>query len=126
MLAAAGLTLGTLSGLATSIWRRGGTVLSRARLLAAFLWVLGMGARFAFAIWVTHSGAGAVGHFSARNDITGAHIWQFALVLMAYAEVLSRIGILQVRRFRILRHPASPSVVPAGASHAPDAAHQAA
>jgi len=111
VLAAAGLTLGTLSGVSTSIWRRGNTVAARAGLLAAFLWVLGMGARFAFAVWVIHSGAAAVGRFSARTDITGAHTWQFALVMMAYAEVLSRIGVLQVRRVRTLHRPALLSVV---------------
>ena len=72
-LIAAGLTLGTLSGVTTSIWRRGNIVAACAGLLAAFLWVLGMGARFAFAVWATHSGAAAIGHFSARTDITGAH-----------------------------------------------------
>jgi len=117
-LVAAGLTLGTLSGVTTSVWRRGATVLSRAGLLAALLWVLGMGARFAFAIWATHSGAAAVGRFSARTDITGTHIWEFALVLMAYAEVLSRIAVLQARRVRVLRGPASLSAVTAGAGNA--------
>jgi len=126
VLVAAGLTLGTLSGVTTSIWRRSNTVVARAGLLAAFLWVLGMGARFAFAVWVTHSGAAAVGHFSARTDITGARTWQFALVLMAYAEVLSRIGVLQVRRVRALRGPAFLSVVTDDAGHADDRAHQAA
>jgi hypothetical protein len=63
-LVAAGLTLGTLSGMTTSVWRQGDSVLSRAGVLAAFLWVLGMGARFAFDLWVTHTGAEAVGRFS--------------------------------------------------------------
>jgi hypothetical protein len=97
---AAGLTFGTWSGMTTSVWRQGDSVLSRAGVLAAFLWVLGMGARFAFALWVTHTGAEAVGRFSFHHDITGGHIWQFALVLMAYSEVLSRIGVLQFRRIR--------------------------
>ena len=118
VLVAAGLTLGTLSGVTTSVWRRGATVASRAGLLAAFLWVLGMGARFAFAVWATHSGAAAVGRFSARTDITGTHIWEFALVLMAYAEVLSRIAVLQARRVRVLRSPASLSAVAADAGNA--------
>ena len=126
VLVAAGLTLGTLSGVTTSVWRRSDTVVSRAGLLAAFLWVLGMGARFVFAVWATHSGAGAVGHFSVRHDITGRDIWQFALVLMAYAEVLSRIGVLQIRRVRALRRPTNLSVVTTGAGHAPDRANQAA
>lgn len=128
VLVAAGLTLGTLSGLTTSVWRRGATVVSQAGLVAAFLWVLGMAARFAFAVWVTHSGAAAVGRFSFRHDITGAHIWPFALVLMAYAEVLSRIAVLQVRRVRLMRHPAGrPSGLSAGASQlAGEPAHLAA
>jgi len=126
VLVAAGLTLGTLSGVTTGVWRRGDTVVSRAGLLAAFLWVLGMGARFAFAVWAIHSGAAIVGRFSARNDITGAGIWQFALVLMAYAEVLSRIGVLQARRVRAMRGRASLSVVTADAGHAHDRVRQAA
>jgi hypothetical protein len=64
MLAAAGLSLGMLSGMTTSLWRRGNTVAARAGVLAAFFWALGVDARFAFAVWVTYSGAAAVGHFS--------------------------------------------------------------
>lgn len=127
VLAATGIFLGTLSGAATCVWRRGdGAVYSRAGILAALLWVLGMGARFAFAIWVTHSGAATVARFSIHHSITGANIWQFALVLMAYGEVLSRIGVLQVRRIRAERHPVVRSVVPAGVTGKPDAACQAA
>jgi len=118
VLVAGGLILGTLSGMTTSIWHRGDAVVSQAGLLAAFLWVLGMGARFAFAVWATHSGAAAIGRFSASNDITGADTWQFALVLMAYSEVLSRIGVLQVRRVRVLRRPHSLTVVTPDAGHA--------
>jgi hypothetical protein len=105
VLVAAGMTLGALSGMTTSVWRQGDGVLARAGVLAAFLWVLGMGARFAFALWVTHTGAEAVGRFSFQHDITGGHIWQFALVLMAYGEVLSRIGVLQFRRIRAEHAP---------------------
>jgi len=126
VLVAAGLTVGTLSGVTTSVWRRGATVVSRAGLLAAFLWVLGMGARFTFAVWATHSGAATIGSFSARAGITGDHIWQFALVLMAYAEVLSRIAVLQVRRVRAMRGPASLTVVAADAGYAHDRDRQAA
>jgi hypothetical protein len=126
VLAATGLALGTLSGVTTTVWRRGATVVSRAGLLAAFLWVLGMAARFAFAVWATHSGAATIGRFSARTGITGDHTWQFALVLMAYAEVLSRIAVLQLRRVRALRHPASLTVVTPDAGHADDRGRQAA
>jgi hypothetical protein len=126
VLVAAGLTLGTLSGVTTSVWRRATTVVSRAGTLAAFLWVLGMAARLAFAVWATHSGAAAIGRFSARTGITGDHIWQFALVLMAYAEVLSRIAVLQVRRVRALRDPASLPVATPDGRHRHSRAHQAA
>ena len=61
-----------------------------------------------------------------RTDVTGAHIWQFALVLMAYAEVLSRIAVLQARRVRVLRGPASLSAVTADAGNADVRARQAA
>jgi hypothetical protein len=37
---------------------------------------------------------------------------------MAYAEVLSRIGVLQARRVRVLRGPASLSAVTADAGNA--------
>jgi hypothetical protein len=122
VLATTGVLLGALSGAATAVWRRGdGAVYSRAGILAALLWVLGMGARFAFAIWVTHSGAATVARFSVHHGITGANIWQFALVLTAYGEVLSRIGVLQVRRLRAERHPVIRSVVPAGVAGGADA-----
>ena len=100
-------------------------MVSRAGLLAALLWVLGMAARFAFAVWATHSGAATIG-FSARTDITGARIWEVALVLMAYAEILSRIGVHQVRRVRVLPGPASLPVVAADAGHAYDRDRKAA
>lgn len=62
-----------------------------------------------------------MGRFSFRNDITGAHIWQFALVLMAYAEVLSRIVVLQARRIRAMRHLAGrPSARTAAAGQPAD------
>jgi hypothetical protein len=125
-LVAAGVTLGTLSGMTTSVWRQGDSVLSRAGVLAAFLWVLGMGARFAFALWVTHTGAEAVGRFSFHHDITGGHIWQFALVLMAYSEILSRIGVLQFRRIRAVHTPDSRAAGPSGADNPRPVARQAA
>ncbi len=48
VLLAAAITLGTLSGRATSVWRQGDRVLSRAGLLAALLWVAGMGCALRF------------------------------------------------------------------------------
>jgi len=112
-----GIVLGTLSGTATAVWRQDDNVVSRAGVLAAFLWVLGMGARFAFAIWATHSGAAAIGRFSVRHDITGANIWQVALVLMAFGEVMSRTGVLQFRRTRALNCRNSLGADPDGAGN---------
>ena len=125
VLVGAGLALGTLSGMTTSVWRQGDGVLARAGVLAAFLWVLGMGASFAFALWVTHTGAEAVGRFSFRYDITGGNIWQFALVLMAYSEVLSRIGVLQFRRIRAVNTPDSRAAGPNGVDNLRPLARQA-
>jgi hypothetical protein len=86
----------------------------------------GMGARFAFAIWVTHTGAEAIGRFSFHHDINGGHIWQFALVLMAYSEVLSRIGVLQFRRIRAEHTPDSRPAGPGAADNPRPVASQAA
>ena len=110
---------------ATAVWRQDESVVSRAGVLAAFLWVLGMGARFAFAIWATHSGAAAIERFSVRHDITGANIWQVALVLMAFGEVLSRTGVLQFRLIRALNCRNSLDADPDGAGNSRPA-HQAA
>ena len=95
----------------TSVWRSGDKVMSRSGVLAAFLWVLGMGTRFTFALWATHTGSEVVGRFSFHHNITGGHVWQFALALMAYGEVLSRIGVLQFRRIRAIHTPDSRSAV---------------
>ena len=118
LLVAAGAALGTLSGLATDVWQRpDGSVVSRAGRLAALAWVAGMGARFAFAVYSTHSGAPSVLRFSIQHDITGAHVWQTALVLMALGEVLARVGVLQARRGRASRdgdvRPSAAAVSPA-------------
>jgi hypothetical protein len=76
ILVAAGGALGVLSGMATRVWRTSdGALFARAGLLAAFFWVAGMTARFAFAVYATHWGQGAVTQFSIEHGITGAHIW---------------------------------------------------
>jgi hypothetical protein len=101
LLAAAGVTLGLLSGLVTAVWRDGeGFVVARAGVGAAALWVAGMGFRFAFAVWSTGSGGAAVGHFSAEHAISSVQAWTTALVAMAVGEVLARVAVLQLRRAR--------------------------
>jgi hypothetical protein len=106
ILAAAGIVLGALSGLADRIWWDDGRrLLFRAGVLSVIAWVAGMGFRFWFAYYAYHGGGPAVASFSLRHDISGADIWTTALVLMAFGQVLARLGVLQVRRARAISHP---------------------
>ncbi len=102
VLAAAGVTLGLLSGLLAEVWRRGdGPVVAWAGGTAAALWVAGMGFRFAFAVWAsTGSGGADVGRFSAVHAISSARAWTTALVVIGVGEVLARVAVLQLRRAR--------------------------
>jgi hypothetical protein len=99
-LAMVGCALGVGAGLTTTVRRDGAGVVAKAGVVAAFLWVFGIGARVAFSLWATHGGQGAIGSFSIANHITAATAWSAAFVLMALAEVLSRTGILALRAVR--------------------------
>ena len=108
ILAAVGIVLGALSGLADSIWRdERQRLMFRAGAISVITWVAGMGFRFWFAYYAYHSGGPAVARFSVRHDISGADIWTTALVLMAFGQVLARLGVLQVRRIRAVSQPAA-------------------
>ena len=85
----------------------GADVLASAGVLSVIAWVAGMGFRFGFEYYAYHSGAGAVGRFSVSHDITGAQIWTTALVLMAFGQVIARVGVLQYRRIRLEAAPPS-------------------
>ena len=101
ILAAAGVVLGVISASADRIWRdEQRRLLSRAGALSVIAWVAGMGFRFAFAYYAYHGGGPAVARFSVQHDLTGAGIWTFALVLMAFGQVLARLAVLQLRRVR--------------------------
>jgi hypothetical protein len=105
---AAGLTLGCLSALLTRISRGAdGVPVARATVAAAALWVLGIGARMTFVLYVQHGGEPAVARFSAAHHLTGP-AWVTALVLMAFAEVVSRTLLLW-QRSHGLRTAASPA-----------------
>ncbi len=97
-LGSVGLVLGALCALATRL-RRGpdGTALARAGVIAAVLWVAGIGARMAFSLWSGHGGAPHIASFSLAHQITGESAWVAALVIMALAEVLARLSILRLR-----------------------------
>ena len=100
VLTVTGIVLGCLSGLATQMWRGDdGQVLVRVSAAAITAWVLGMGFRFAFAVYAnTSAGDAAIGRFSAHHGITSGQAWTTALVLMAFGEVLARVAIMQYRR----------------------------
>lgn len=105
-----GAAFGLLSGLTTKVWddpTRG--AMAKAGVVAASAWVLGMGIRFGFDIWAhTTSGEASLVRFSVQHSITSANAYSTAFVLMAFAQVIVRVGILQYRRVR-LGPPASPA-----------------
>jgi len=78
----------------------GGEVLARAGWASAFFWVLGMGSRFGFIFWITHSGSSTLGQFSVQHAITGS-AWTVALLAMAVCEVASRSALMAARRERL-------------------------
>ena len=103
ILAAAGIVLGTLSGMADRIWRDEQRRLwFRAGAVSVIAWVAGMGFRFGFAYYAYHGGGSAVARFSAQHDLSGASIWTTALVGLAFGQVLARLAVLQIRRVRAL------------------------
>ena len=99
---AVGALLGGLCALFTSV-RSGsnGTPVAKAGVLAAALWIVGVGARFAFQLYATHGGGPAIGRFSVAHDITSSEAWAAALILMALAEVVFRQGIIAVKAFAL-------------------------
>jgi hypothetical protein len=106
-LAAAGALLGGLCALTTRM-RRGadGVPVVRAGLVAAILWVAGIGARMGFAYASSHGGGPAITRFSVAHQITSGQAWVAALVMMALAEVLTRLAVLRMRGHRLPAVPA--------------------
>jgi hypothetical protein len=97
-LALFGGAIGVASGVTAVLGRRfDGVVTLRSGWLSGFLWVLGMGSRFGFAYWTSHSGAGSIATFSANHQITSAEAWTVALLAMAVFEVCGRTLTLAAR-----------------------------
>jgi len=115
--AAAGLLLGGGCGLATAVYRRAdGAPVAKAGAVAAVLWVAGVGARMAFALYATHGGGRSIGRFSIAHHITSAQAWVACLILMALVEVVSRSAILAAKYSALVRlrpAAAAPAPVPA-------------
>jgi hypothetical protein len=109
-LSAIGITLGALSGLATSV-RAGddGHAIARVGWRAAGLLLVGLLARVAF-VFAANNGAGhAIASFSASSHITAA-AWPAALVLMAVLEVLVRVAVVQYRGHQVMSREEAPQL----------------
>lgn len=103
-LAAIGVVFGAISGLSTRIRSDGGPhALVKAGWLAAGVWVFSMSSRMAFAIWASHGGGPAIGRFSLAHHID-PKAWTAALVLMALGEVVTRVGVMVLRAYRVQEH----------------------
>jgi hypothetical protein len=112
----AGAIMGGLAGLTTHLRRGGdGRALGRAGWLAASLWIAGVGARMAFAFAASHGAGPAIARFSVAHHITDMGAWVAALVMMALADVLTRLIVLYVRGHRLAAVPLSTRpAIPAG------------
>jgi hypothetical protein len=98
LLTAVGLVFGLFGGRLTRVRFQAGHVYIKATLSAAALWVVSMGLRMAFAVWSSYgSGASHIASFSAGHDITSSQAWVTALILMAFGEVIVRLGTIVIR-----------------------------
>ena len=115
----AGAAMGAIGGLATHL-RPGadGRPLGRAGVLAAGMWIAGVGARMVFYFAATHRAGPAIAAFSLAHHITGSATWTAALVMMALADVLTRLVVvyLRGRRLTATGTPVIAAFVQAGAS----------
>jgi hypothetical protein len=112
----AGALMGGLGGLATRL-RLGadGRPLGRAGVLAASMWVGGVGARLVFAVAASNGAGPAIARFSVAHHITGSAAWVAALVMMALADVLTRLVVIYLRGRRLAAATGtSAAPVPAG------------
>lgn len=108
-LVGAGAALGVAGGVYTRIRSADGHLFIKAGAVSAALWVLGMGARMGFQVWVDHGGADDVARFSITHDITTTDAWVAAFVLMALTEVVTRLATVFVRSRRVARRPQHPA-----------------
>lgn len=93
-LSALGAALGVGAALATTVRLEGANAFAKAGVWASVLWVLGIGARMAFALWATHGGQPSIARFSVEHHITSGAAWGAAFVLMAMTEVAARTAVV--------------------------------
>jgi hypothetical protein len=102
ILGGVGLVFGAACACTTRIWRAAdGFAHSKAGVVAAFFWVVGIGSRLAFEEYSTHGGVRSIEHFSVAHDITSSNAWVAALVIMALVEVIARLGLIRLRAARL-------------------------
>jgi hypothetical protein len=105
---AAGAAMGAIGGLATKLrLSADGRPLGRAGWLAGCMWVGGVGARLVFAIAASNGADPAIARFSVAHHITGSAAWVAALVMMALADVLTRLVVIYLRGRRLAAAPAA-------------------
>ena len=104
---AVGAAMGAIGGLATRL-RLGadGRALGRAGWLAASMWIGGVGARLAFAVAASNGAGPAIARFSTAHHITSASAWVAALIMMALADVLTRLAVIYLRGCALTARPA--------------------
>jgi hypothetical protein len=96
-----GLILGIACAATTRVWRASdGFGYAKAGIVAAAFWIIGIGSRLGFEEFSSHGGAGDIVRFSVAHDITSQNAWVAALVIMALAEVISRLVVLRLRAAR--------------------------
>jgi hypothetical protein len=79
------------------------------------MWVGGVGARLAFAVAASNGAGPAIARFSVAHHITGSAAWVAALVMMALADVLTRLSVIYLRGRRLAEtSAASAATIPAG------------
>jgi hypothetical protein len=114
LLGALGAAFGLLSGAFTHMrLDTDGSVLARAGVAAAGLWIAGIAIRFGIELYSNYGGTESLTHFSAAHQITSTDAWTAALVIMALAEVGSRLALMQVLRLRMERSVRGPAAVAA-------------
>jgi hypothetical protein len=103
-----GAVMGTIGGLATRLrLSNDGRPLGRAGVLAASMWIGGVGARLAFAVAASNGAGPTIARFSVAHHITGSAAWVAALVMMALADVLTRLVVIYLRGRRLAAAPAA-------------------
>lgn len=98
--ALAGVTLGALAGVSTTVYHRpDGALMAKATATTIVLWVLGTTGRLVFGLYAENGGGPAIASFSAAHSISVV-AWGTALILMALCEVGGRTLVLGSRALR--------------------------